>query len=95
MFLEMDVFLLSVTESGVTTRDEGCITPVFNANQCIFYPVKTEEREVLLGAVQTSSGNLTTGASSDPQRPQREHQETDNLSEFLPSPGIFFFYPRL
>ncbi|XP_054478242.1 uncharacterized protein LOC129110106 [Anoplopoma fimbria] len=65
-------------ESGETTRDEGCITPEFNTNQCIFYPVKEEEREVLLGAVQTNSGNLTTGASSDAQ--QTELQETDSIS---------------
>ncbi|XP_068425767.1 uncharacterized protein [Clinocottus analis] len=63
-------------ESEETTRDESCITPEFNPNQCIFYPVKEEEREVLLGAVQTCSGNLTTGASSDAQ--QIEHQETDH-----------------
>ncbi|XP_034409451.1 uncharacterized protein LOC117745317 isoform X2 [Cyclopterus lumpus] len=68
-----------LTESGETTRDEGCITPEFNANQCIFYPVKEEEREVLLGAVQTSSGNLTTGESSD--APQTEHHETDHSNK--------------
>ncbi|XP_075964980.1 zinc finger protein 576, tandem duplicate 1 isoform X2 [Anarhichas minor] len=65
-------------ESGETTRDEGCITPEFNTNQCIFYPVKEEEREVLLGAVQTNAGNLTTEASSEAQ--QTEHQETDSNS---------------
>ncbi|KAK9513576.1 hypothetical protein VZT92_027100 [Zoarces viviparus] len=63
-------------ESGETTRDESYITPEFNTNQCIFYPVKEEEREVLLGAVQTNGGNLTTGASSEAQ--QTEHQETDS-----------------
>ncbi|XP_070767983.1 zinc finger protein 576, tandem duplicate 1 [Enoplosus armatus] len=47
-----------LTESGETTRD--CrVTPEFNTNQCIFYPVKEEEREVLLEAAQTNSGNLT------------------------------------
>ncbi|KAL7393506.1 hypothetical protein ABVT39_011789 [Epinephelus coioides] len=60
-------------ESGETASD--CrITPEFNTNQCIFYPVKEEEREVLLGAAQANSGNLTTGASSDAQ--QTEHQAT-------------------
>ncbi|XP_074510110.1 zinc finger protein 576, tandem duplicate 1 isoform X1 [Sebastes fasciatus] len=63
-------------ESGETTMDEGCVTPEFNTNQCIFYPVKEEEREVLLGAVQTNSGSLTTDA------PQTEHTATDsNLNE--------------
>ncbi|XP_068592545.1 zinc finger protein 576, tandem duplicate 1 [Cebidichthys violaceus] len=72
-------------ESGETTRDEGCITPEFNTNQCIFYPVKEEEREVLLGAVQTNGGNLPTGASSDAQ--QTEHQETDSNSTVADTEG--------
>lgn len=77
-------------ESGETTRD--CrITPEFSTNQCIFYPVKEEEREVLLGAAQTNNGTLTTGVSSDAQ--QTEHQATDsNLSESLPFPVVFPFY---
>ncbi|XP_028437104.1 zinc finger protein 576, tandem duplicate 1 isoform X1 [Perca flavescens] len=71
-------------ESGETTRKEGCVTPEFNTNQCIFYPVKEEEREVLLGAVQTNSGDLTTGPPSDAQ--QMEHQAADsNLDEWSPS----------
>uniref|UniRef100_A0A8C9Z406 C2H2-type domain-containing protein n=1 Tax=Sander lucioperca TaxID=283035 RepID=A0A8C9Z406_SANLU len=85
IFSEMDVlgFLLSVMESGETTRKEGCVTPEFNTNQCIFYPVKEEEREVLLGAVQTNSGDLTMGPPSDAQ--QTEHQAADsNLGEALP-----------
>ncbi|XP_070690929.1 uncharacterized protein [Pempheris klunzingeri] len=54
-------------ESGETTRD-CCITPEFNTSQCVFYPVKEEEREVPLGA------------SSDAQ--QTEHHPTDsNLNE--------------
>lgn len=56
------------------------VTPEFNTNQCIFYPVKEEEREVLLGAAQTNNGNLTTEASGDAQR--TEHEVTDStLSE--------------
>ncbi|XP_029361252.1 zinc finger protein 576, tandem duplicate 1 [Echeneis naucrates] len=39
------------------------VTPEFNTNQCIFYPVKEEEREVLLGDNQTSRGNLTLEGS--------------------------------
>lgn len=84
----MDIlgFLLSVMESGDTTRD--CrVTPEFNTNHCIFYPVKEEEREVQLGDAQTNSGNLIMGASSDVQ--QTEHQAAD-LSESLP-----FLVPRI
>ncbi|XP_044065384.1 uncharacterized protein LOC122882248 isoform X2 [Siniperca chuatsi] len=39
-------------------------------------PLKEEEREVLLGAAQTNSGNLTTGVSIDAQ--QTEHQAADS-----------------
>uniref|UniRef100_A0A4W6CQJ4 C2H2-type domain-containing protein n=1 Tax=Lates calcarifer TaxID=8187 RepID=A0A4W6CQJ4_LATCA len=49
-------------ESVETTRD-CCITPEFNTNQCIFYPVKEEEREVLLGATHTSRGSLSPEGS--------------------------------
>ncbi|CAK6976199.1 uncharacterized protein LOC121905269 [Scomber scombrus] len=58
-------------EIGDTCR----VTPDFNANQCIFYPVKEEEREVLLGAAQTNNGSLTTEASTDAQ--QTEDQTAD------------------
>uniref|UniRef100_UPI0037E86D47 zinc finger protein 576, tandem duplicate 1 n=1 Tax=Semicossyphus pulcher TaxID=241346 RepID=UPI0037E86D47 len=73
-------------ESG-ETRD--CrITPEFNTNQCIFYPVKEEEREVLVGAAQTNIGTLSTGSSSDAQ--QTEHQATDsNLSGGRHSPADY------
>lgn len=40
------------------------ISPDFNTNQCIFYPVKEEEREVLLGDAQSSRGSLTPEGSS-------------------------------
>nr|XP_020464133.1 uncharacterized protein LOC109964885 isoform X1 [Monopterus albus] len=53
-------------ESGDTSRD--CLTPGFNTNHCIFYPVKEEEREVLLGPAQTNRGILT------PEAHQTEHQ---------------------
>ncbi|KAM3614328.1 uncharacterized protein V6R79_012807 [Siganus canaliculatus] len=46
-----------------------CVTTEFNTSQCIFYPVKEEEREVLLGA---NSGRLTPGASCNTL--QTEHQ---------------------
>ena len=62
---ESDCLLLmfSVIQTGETIND-SCITPEFNTNQCIFYPVKEEERELLLGATQTSRGSLTPEGSS-------------------------------
>ncbi|XP_034731245.1 uncharacterized protein LOC117946885 isoform X2 [Etheostoma cragini] len=63
-------------ENVETTRKEGCVTPEFYTSQCIFYPVKEEEREVLLGAVQTNSGDLITGTPSDAQ--QTKHQAADD-----------------
>lgn len=51
-------------ESEEMTRDSS-MAPDFTANQCIFYPVKEEEREVLLGASQSDSGALTVGVSSN------------------------------
>lgn len=85
--------LLSVMESGETTRD--CrVSPEFNTRQCIFYPVKEEEREFLLGAAQANSGNLTTGISTDAL--QTEHQATEsNLSESLPFPMLLPYSERL
>ncbi|XP_058502986.1 uncharacterized protein LOC131470918 isoform X2 [Solea solea] len=55
---------------------ECCITPEFNTNQCIFYPVKEEEREVLLEATETSRGSLTPELSSANQ--QTEPQSADS-----------------
>ncbi|XP_059194438.1 uncharacterized protein LOC131975713 [Centropristis striata] len=61
------------------TTSERRISPEFNANQCIFYPVKEEDREVLLGAAaQTNTGNLPAGASSEAQ--QTEHQAADSVT---------------
>lgn len=77
----MDIFcvLLTVMERAETT-------PEVNTSQCIFYPVKEEEREVLLGASRTNSGDLTTGTSSNAL--QTELQATDsNLGESLPFPA--------
>ncbi|KAM6995343.1 zinc finger protein 576, tandem duplicate 1 [Tautogolabrus adspersus] len=62
-----------VMNSG-ETRD-GHVIPEFSTNQCIFYPVKEEEREVLVGAAQTNNEDLSTGSSSETQ--QTEHQATD------------------
>ncbi|XP_074539493.1 zinc finger protein 576, tandem duplicate 1 [Halichoeres trimaculatus] len=73
----------SLINSGDTTRDCHS-TPEFNSNQCIFYPVKEEEREVLVGAAPTNSENLTIGSTSHVQRP--EHQAKDsNLNGGSPS----------
>lgn len=82
-------FVLLVIESGETTSD--ChVTSEFSTSQCIFYPVKEEEREVLLGAAQTNS-DLTTGTSTDAM--QTEHQTTEcNLGESLSFPVIILFY---
>nr|XP_057940296.1 uncharacterized protein LOC131136941 isoform X2 [Doryrhamphus excisus] len=41
------------------------VTPDFNNKQCIFYPVKEEEKELPLGTDQTHCGSLTTEASAD------------------------------
>ncbi|XP_022063117.2 uncharacterized protein LOC110960255 [Acanthochromis polyacanthus] len=63
-----------LVDSEETTRDSR-ITPEFNTNQCIFYPVKEEEREVLLGAPQTSRGSSTPEEPGDAN--QTEHQTPD------------------
>jgi len=56
--------LFSVTETEETTRD--CrVFPEFNTSQCIFYPVKEEEREVLLGAPQNNRRSSTSDGSDD------------------------------
>lgn len=59
------LFMFSVTENAETARD--CRAP---SNQCIFYPVKEEEREVLLGTSTGSSSpegsdNTTQAANCD------------------------------
>lgn len=83
--LDVFGFVLLVIESGETTSD--ChVTSEFNTSQCIFYPVKEEERELLLGTAQTNS-DLTTGTSTDAM--QTEHQATEcNLGESLSFPVI-------
>lgn len=76
-----------VIDSGETTRD--ChMTPEFNSSQCIFYPVKEEEREVLVGAAPTSSENLPIGSSSNVQRPEHETKDS-NLNRGSPSPSDY------
>ncbi|XP_028985160.1 uncharacterized protein LOC114843102 isoform X2 [Betta splendens] len=61
---------------SVDTTGDCCITPEFNTNQCIFYPVKEEEREVLLGPAETSGGSLTLEGSADAH--QTGHQTADS-----------------
>lgn len=89
-FSEMDsnVFglVFSAMQSGETS--DCCITPEFNTNQCIFYPVKEEEREVLLGATQTSRQSLDHEVSGAAH--QTELQCADSVScESLFSSHIF------
>ncbi|XP_072250572.1 zinc finger protein 576, tandem duplicate 1 isoform X2 [Leuresthes tenuis] len=51
-------------ETEETTRD--CrVSPESNTSQCIFYPVKEEEREVLLGAPQNNRRSSTSDGSDD------------------------------
>uniref|UniRef100_A0A3B5PY14 Uncharacterized LOC111608166 n=1 Tax=Xiphophorus maculatus TaxID=8083 RepID=A0A3B5PY14_XIPMA len=57
-------FSFSVTEDGDLTKDVS-VTPDFNSNQCVFYPVKEEEREVLLGATQTITESSTPEGSAN------------------------------
>ncbi|KAF7650642.1 hypothetical protein LDENG_00122820 [Lucifuga dentata] len=63
-------------ERGDNTTDSNMV-PDFSTNQCIFYPVKEEEREVLLGAPQSNSVP-PEGVSSDAQI---GHQTNNNLHE--------------
>ncbi|XP_030013856.1 zinc finger protein 576, tandem duplicate 1 isoform X2 [Sphaeramia orbicularis] len=59
---------------GETT--DCSVAPDFNTNQCIFYPVKEEEREVLLGAAQANTGCGSSGDSSSTHH--TEHQTPDS-----------------
>ncbi|KAM4735406.1 LOW QUALITY PROTEIN: zinc finger protein 576, tandem duplicate 1 [Anableps anableps] len=76
-----------LTEDGETAKD--CrVTPDFNSKQCIFYPVKEEEREVLLGATQTSTGSSTPDGSGNPN--PTDHQSADcNAYERRSSPPSY------
>uniref|UniRef100_A0A3B4XW92 Uncharacterized LOC111664964 n=1 Tax=Seriola lalandi dorsalis TaxID=1841481 RepID=A0A3B4XW92_SERLL len=89
--------LFSVMES-VDTISDCYVTPEFNTNQCIFYPVKEEEREVLLGDTQISRGSLTPEGSCAEH--QTEPQTADStLSESLCAHllimFLFFFFLSL
>lgn len=73
LFITCVCFLPAVVESAETPRD--CrVTPEFNTSQCIFYPVKEEEREVLVGGSQSSGENTATEMSHNAM--QTELQET-------------------
>ncbi|KAM6909689.1 zinc finger protein 576, tandem duplicate 1 [Xenentodon cancila] len=68
---------MPLIESGETTGD--CrITPEFNTSQCIFYPVKEEEREVLLGAAQTSGERSTPRGTGDESQPGHQSADCDS-----------------
>uniref|UniRef100_A0A3B3YZW4 C2H2-type domain-containing protein n=1 Tax=Poecilia mexicana TaxID=48701 RepID=A0A3B3YZW4_9TELE len=83
-------FTFSVTEDGETTRDSS-VTPDFNSNQCIFYPVKEEEREVLLGATQTITESSTPEGSVNVN--PTEYQSADcNAREYLQKNNHLFFF---
>ncbi|XP_067365870.1 uncharacterized protein [Channa argus] len=72
-------------ESEGTSRD-CCVSPEFNTNQCIFYPVKEEEREVLLGAAQTCGGSLSPEGFSDVLQTDLQavdNEETSATQEYL------------
>uniref|UniRef100_A0A1A7WF71 Zinc finger n=1 Tax=Iconisemion striatum TaxID=60296 RepID=A0A1A7WF71_9TELE len=56
-----DIPLIESMETTGSCR----LTPELNSNQCIFYPVKEEEREVLLGSTQASRGSSTPDGSSN------------------------------
>lgn len=80
-------------ETAESTRD--CrVTPEYNTSQCIFYPVKEEAAEVLLGASQTKRGDLSTETSTNAL--QTDHQAADNiLGESLPLTVTLPFHERL
>lgn len=65
--------MFSVMESEEATK-ECRLSPEFNTNQCIFYPVKEEEREVLLGAAQNRQSLTPEGCGA---AHQAEHQTPD------------------
>ncbi|XP_034553574.1 uncharacterized protein LOC117822775 [Notolabrus celidotus] len=65
----------SMINSGATTRDCN-VPPEFNSNQCIFYPVKEEEREVPVGAAQTSSENVSIGSSNNVQHTEYQAKQS-------------------
>uniref|UniRef100_A0A1A8UF59 Zinc finger n=1 Tax=Nothobranchius furzeri TaxID=105023 RepID=A0A1A8UF59_NOTFU len=56
-----DVPLIESMETTSSCR----LTPELNSNQCIFFPVKEEEREVLLGSFRASRGSSTPDRSSN------------------------------
>ncbi|XP_028325939.1 zinc finger protein 576, tandem duplicate 1 [Gouania willdenowi] len=57
-------------ESPEITR-ESRITPEFSSSQCIFYPVKVEEREMQVEVTHAHKGRVNPEASPDPN--QVEH----------------------
>lgn len=83
-------------ETGETTRD-SCITPEFNSSQCIFYPVKEEEREVLVGAPQTSRGSSTPEGTGDASQPEHQTADCDSCEPlfFITFPARFTFNQML
>ncbi|KAG7277188.1 hypothetical protein CRUP_021728, partial [Coryphaenoides rupestris] len=68
--VEMDSENLPGTE---TESRASSMTQDVHTQQCIFYPVKEEEREVLLGPSQRDDGVLALGVSS----PAKVHRQTE------------------
>uniref|UniRef100_A0A3B4FCX6 Uncharacterized LOC102194173 n=1 Tax=Pundamilia nyererei TaxID=303518 RepID=A0A3B4FCX6_9CICH len=62
-------------EVGERTMD-CCILPEFNTSQCIFYPIKEEEREVLVESAGTSRNPEGSGDAN-----QTESQTADSVSD--------------
>lgn len=61
-------FVLSVMQDEETT--DCCVTKEFHSVQCIFYPVKEEEREVPIESTVTSRGTSTSAGSSAADQPE-------------------------
>ncbi|XP_032414224.1 zinc finger protein 576, tandem duplicate 1 [Xiphophorus hellerii] len=78
---------IPLTEDGDSTKDVS-VTPDFNSNQCVFYPVKEEEREVLLGATQTITESSTPEGSANAN--PSDYQSADcNARERRSSPPSY------
>uniref|UniRef100_A0A3P9ID54 C2H2-type domain-containing protein n=1 Tax=Oryzias latipes TaxID=8090 RepID=A0A3P9ID54_ORYLA len=63
--------------------NEACRSPEFNTKQCIFYPVKEEERELLLASAQTNADTLSLEGFSDGA--PAEHQPAEYGASFSDS----------
>lgn len=80
-----------LTEAMETT--DSSTTQNFNSSQCIFYPVKEEAREVLVGTTESDSRTVSTGVSSVTH--QSKHHTADDgahsTQEESPEQGVSHF----